>query len=223
MRTIQPHFHNWQLQRLALIVVMTFLSAAFSALFTPSASASVELTLSADAVNQTAVAAKEAGKLLDDGKPAEAEALLKPALVAALAAFGEKHAVTLDLLDVKAEIYFEQGRYDECVHMRVREVELRKEVNGAEDEATLTTMSNLAVALASAGRHMDGVNAFTAALVLQRRVLGEKHETTVKAIGDLASAQLRAGLHTDALRNLELGYQLRNTTLGPKNPRETQI
>jgi len=185
----------------------------------PEASAATSVAATADAVSHAELAAREAGKLLDDGKLSEAEARVEHALVAALATLGEKHAATLDLLDVKAEIFLEQARYDDCVRMRVREVVLRKEVNGAEDLATLTAMSNLAVALTSAGRHSEGVNAFNSALTLQRRVLGDSHAVTVNTVGDLASAQLRAGMHADALRNYELGYQLRSNTLGPKNPK----
>lgn len=198
----------------ALCRIAALVVGAFVAL-----TSSIPTALAVDAATPAAViraetAAKDAGKLLDDGKLAEADTLVEAALAAALAELGERHPATLDLLDVKADLRQEQGQFEECVRMRVREVELRTQVNGAEAESTLISLSNLATALASAGRHAEGVAAFEYALAQQERVLGKEHDMIGNTVGDLASAQMRAGLTTAALRNYERGYILRLKAFG---------
>ncbi|MBC7622247.1 MAG: tetratricopeptide repeat protein [Aeromicrobium sp.] len=171
-----------------------------------------------DAVAVAEAAVKEVAKLLDDGKLPEAEAKAVEALARAVKDLGEKHPATIDLLDGRAEVFLEQGRHEEALKIREREIELSGEVNGPRHEKTLAAMINRATAMAAGGQHHKAVSAYMETLELIRQTLGERHVQFADCVSNLASAQLRAGMNAEALRNYELGYHLRLKAYGPRHP-----
>lgn len=185
-------------------------------------SSGIPTALAVDAATPAAViraetAAKDAGKLLDDGKLAEADTIVDAALAAALAELGEQHPATLDLLDVKASVLADLGQLDASVALRDREITLRKSVFGDAAQSTLNAMMYRGTALRSMGRHSEAVAALSAVVDVQRRINGEKHVATGEAIGHLAAAQFSAGMVTDALRNYEISYLSALMAHGPEH------
>ena len=174
----------------------------------------VAATAELEAASATAVG-DEVEKLLVAGKIAEAESKVLPALDQATAALGEKHLATIDLIALLAAVRQQQGRHQESLDLREKEISLSTAVSGPLSQNTLSAMNTRASSLVNLGRHVDAVTAYTKTLELQQQLLGPTHRDVSETVSNLASAQLRSGQQAEALRNFERGYQLRLAAFGP--------
>jgi tetratricopeptide (TPR) repeat protein len=82
--------------------------------------------------------------------------------------------------------------------MYQQELELNEEVLGKENPLTLTSMSNLALALSNQGKYDEAEPICRQTLALQEKVLGKEHPNTLLSMNNLALLLKTQGKYDEA-------------------------
>jgi tetratricopeptide (TPR) repeat protein len=144
----------------------------------------------------------QADALSRQGRPAEAEPLLREALAIDLRVRGEDQRATAQGCNNLALNLDAQGRYAEAEPLHRRALAICRRALPETNRTTLETLVNLATNLDGQGRHAEAQPLYEKALDLARPALGERDELVVGTSSHLASCLYRQGRYADAERLL---------------------
>jgi tetratricopeptide (TPR) repeat protein len=117
--------------------------------------------------------------------------MLDDAAVRIAAGTVEDIGIEADLRDTIGSTYLALGRHDLAAPHLLRALEIRREVLGEDDPATLDSLGNAGQLLLAQGRFTEAEATQREAVDRSRRALGDLHPTTLRALNDLAVALLR--------------------------------
>jgi tetratricopeptide (TPR) repeat protein len=124
----------------------------------------------------------------------------------------------VDLLEAVARFDLERGAYGAAHALYLREVELRRRMQGPEHRDTLDAMANLAYAMWGRGSTKEAQRLEETVLSTQRRVLGRDHPDTLTSMNNLAHTLCDQGDLAGARRLEEEILEIQLRTLGRADP-----
>jgi tetratricopeptide (TPR) repeat protein/tRNA A-37 threonylcarbamoyl transferase component Bud32 len=119
------------------------------------------------------------------------------------------------LLEALGRTYDGLGLYDRALSLHSKAGDVREAALGPDHPDTLTSRSNLGVALLSVGRLREAIALDEATLKLQEAKLGPDHRDTNRSRSSLAIAYQESGRTDDAIALYEVTLKLREAKLGP--------
>jgi tetratricopeptide (TPR) repeat protein len=119
-------------------------------------------------------------------------------IIASTKDFNVQDRPRLNLLRKLGRCFGMTGNDKNSQEMYQQELELNEEVLGKENPLTLTSMSNLALALRNQGKYNEAEPIHRQALALKKKVLGEEHPVTLCSINNLASLLTNQGKYNEA-------------------------
>ena len=150
------------------------------------------------------------------GRPGEAEASLRRAMVAA-----ERGGDDLARARAAAALLYvlgrSQGRFEEALHLADQTRTLLDAVD-AGDGVRADFENNLGAVLARAGRLEEADAAHRRALALRTKRFGPRHPATLASEGALAVVASSRGRHAEAIASLERTQARASQALGPDHP-----
>lgn len=170
-------------------------------------------TAGASAENLT----KSAVRLYSAGQYAEAEPILKQALLIRERALGPEHPDTATSLNNLAMLYEKQGKHREALPILERALVICEKALGPEHPDTIIGVNNLAIALISQGSYQAAAPLLKRALALREQLLGDEHPDTGKSVNNLAMLYEKLGQYRDAVPLLERALGIREKTLGAEH------
>ena len=123
-----------------------------------------------------------------------------------------------DLAGWLGRLELEAGRFREGERWCRLEYAGYKQLLGDEHTDTLTSMNNLALALAHQGEHAEARTLQEQTLEIRRRVLGEEHPSTLTSMNNLALTLARQGDHGGARALHEDELTISRRVLGEEHP-----
>jgi tetratricopeptide (TPR) repeat protein len=117
-----------------------------------------------------------------------------------------------------ANVYTNQGRYEEAEQLYGRALEGYEEKLGPEHPDTLSTVQNLAVVYQDLGRYEEAEQLCHRALEGREEKLGPMHPATLSTIQSLAAVCRDRGRYEDAELLCHRALEGREETLGPQHP-----
>jgi serine/threonine protein kinase/tetratricopeptide (TPR) repeat protein len=132
--------------------------------------------------------------------------------------FAGQPALEASIRDTLGQSYIVLGDPALAIHHHSRALGLRRQVLGADDPDTLTSISSLATAYWSAGRLADALALHEEALKGRQATLGPDHADTLESMGSLAVAYHDAGQLAAALPLYEETIKRLKPELGPDHP-----
>ncbi|MEN8216044.1 MAG: tetratricopeptide repeat protein [Pseudomonadota bacterium] len=151
------------------------------------------------------------------GQFQEALPLSEKALKITSEILGEKHPVTLSVLNQLAFIYKNLGHFSEALPLFEKGYRLSKEVLGEKHPNTLARLNNLAVIYRDLDRLSEALPLFERGYHLSKEVLGEKHAKTINRLNNLSIIYKDLGRFSAALPLFEKSYRLSKDVLGEKH------
>jgi tetratricopeptide (TPR) repeat protein len=151
------------------------------------------------------------------GSWAEAEHLIKQALMISHNTYGVNSSEAAHCKASLANLCGIQGRWKEAEHLQREALGALRRLLGDEDSTTLAIMAELANAYRSQQLHSDAADLEAQMLSINRKVLGPQHRDTLYSMGRLAMTFTRSGLDE---KGEELGVQaleMLQSTLGSQN------
>ena len=132
--------------------------------------------------------------------------------------FGPEARETLANVSNLAELYHNQGRYDESERLQRRALEVNERILGRDHPETLTSLNNIAGLYQTLGRYDDAEPLYRRVIEASDRVRGKDHPDTLTALNNLASLYEAQGRYSEAellsRRVLETGER----ALGVEHP-----
>jgi tetratricopeptide (TPR) repeat protein len=141
---------------------------------------------------------KQAGRLFEQGKYAEAEPLFKRALAIFEKAIGADHPKTAARLNNLAELYKAQGKYADAEPLHKRALAIVEKAPGPGHPDTAWCLNNLAGLYRAQGKYSDAEPLYKRSLAILEKALGPEHpDTTIprvnlKAMRDERDAKAKA-------------------------------
>jgi tetratricopeptide (TPR) repeat protein len=159
-----------------------------------------------------------ASSLGEQGKLAEAEAMLRDLLPVQQRVFGPEHPQTLGTTMNLAIALSEQGKYAEAEAMLRDLLPVHRRVHGPEHPNTLMATNNLASTLVKQAKHAEAEAMLRESLPVQRRVHGPEHPNTLGMTMNLASTLMKQAKHAEAEVILRESLPVQRRVLGPEHP-----
>ena len=131
--------------------------------------------------------------------------------------------VRAELAELMGEVYQFLGLYTPARALLSEALDLRRQVLGPENIATLSSRSNLGVVLALSGQYAEAEKVISETLSIRRRVLGPEHPDTLASLSNLIA------IYNDQHRSAEAeklsldALDISRRTLGPENPQTLRI
>ncbi|KAI0454948.1 P-loop containing nucleoside triphosphate hydrolase protein [Xylaria acuta] len=169
----------------------------------------------------------------EQGGYATAERMLKKALTADKKVFGAKHIRTLRTMDLLAQVYLHQQRWEDAEELLVKIREIQEAVLEPDHPDMLRNMHNLAFAYNGQERWQEAESLLAQVVEGRKRMLGPEHPDTLASIDNLASAyngqerwqeaesllaQVVEGRKREAESLLAQVVEGRKRVLGPEHP-----
>jgi tetratricopeptide (TPR) repeat protein len=129
---------------------------------------------------------------------------------------GPEHPNTAQSLHDLADLYRNQGRYEEAGSLYRRALELREKVLGPEHPDTATTISNLAELYRNQGHYQEAEPLYKRAFEIWEKVLGPEYSNT--AISNLAELYREQGRYQEAEALYKRALAIFLSVFGPEHP-----
>ncbi len=133
-----------------------------------------------------AARAAEIQKLLDVGKPADAEAIARAALAAVEAALGAESVEAANLRRLAGDTLFDQKRYGDAEPFFRSALALREKLLGPDHLDTARSNGDLAANLKASGDYAGAEPYYRRALAIRERALGRDHADVIRSLWRLA-------------------------------------
>ncbi len=156
-------------------------------------------------------------QLANQGRYAEAEALLRRTLAQDRANLGPTHPNTVDTTENLAVVLDILGRPDEAEPLHRLVLQTRRKHLGPNSPATLRAMSNLGTTLRDLNRFLEAVEILDASIAGSNITHGETAPETLARINMLGHTLLRANQPERAEQVLRRAVELGGQTLGEDN------
>ena len=109
------------------------------------------------------------------------------------AALGATHPDTLGSVGNLANLYRDQGKYEQAEPLYVRALEGREAALGAAHPSTLASVNNLAILYYQQGKYEQAEPLYVRALEGYEAALGAAHPDTLRSVNNLAALYLQPG------------------------------
>src|SRR3989440_162250 len=177
-------------------------------------------------IEQWAMAFPEAAQLLsragsyliERAQYAEAEPLLRSALVIRERVLEPEHPAIAASLNTLAELYRSQGWYMQAESFYQRALALREKAPGPGHPDTASTLHQLAELYLMLGRYQHAKPLLQRALSIQEKVLGPEHPDTAKALHTLAELYYAQDKYAQAEPLYQRALVIREQVLGTEHP-----
>jgi tetratricopeptide (TPR) repeat protein len=156
--------------------------------------------------------------LLDAGKYAEAEPLLRRALELSQPK-GTDDPATLALMNNLATLLENMGRYPEAEALYRQTLAGRERVFGVDHPETVGSMNNLAGLLTMLGRHGEAEALLSRAVASSEKLLGQPQESILLSAFNLAQLYQGLGRFSEAEQLFGVLLSAAERSLGPSHPR----
>ncbi|KAF2630919.1 kinesin light chain 1 [Macroventuria anomochaeta] len=127
-------------------------------------------------------------------------------------------AASASLLDRVGQCQASLGQYSAAGIMHQQVLSVRKKVLGPEHPDTLTSMSNLALALSNQGKYAEAEEMDSETLRLSKKVSGDEHPHTLASMNNVAAALSGQGKYAEAEEMDRETLRLRKKVLGDEHP-----
>jgi len=154
---------------------------------------------------------------IQKGRFQKALPLSQKALKITTEILGEKHPVSLSLMNYLGFIYQNLGHFSKALPFFEKGYSLSKEVLGEKHPNTLSRLNNLAVIYRYVGRLSEALPLFETAYQVSKEQLGEQHPSTLNRLNNLAIIYQELGRLSEALPLFETGYRVSKEVLGEKH------
>lgn len=134
----------------------------------------------------------------DQGRPKEAEDLLRQALGSSKQVFGEDHSDTLEVMHKLAIAYFDQGHLKKAQELQVQVLNAMKRVLGNHHLHTLRAMHRLSLTYFHQGRQKEAAELRLQVFETSKQVLDGDHPDKLRAMCSLAATYSNQGRQTEA-------------------------
>jgi tetratricopeptide (TPR) repeat protein len=131
-------------------------------------------------------------QLFSQGKSAEAESVLREALVIEREIYGADHAQVRQSLQLDS-LLGQQGKWIEAELMLRKALAARRKLLGDEHPDVVNSLKALAAVLRGQGKWAEAEKLNREALALQIKLLGNKHPDVIASLGDLGLLVRRQG------------------------------
>ncbi|MDF1799511.1 MAG: serine/threonine-protein kinase [Planctomycetota bacterium] len=146
--------------------------------------------------------------------------ILEPVQVRIAEGFGEDSLTRAALQSSIADAYERLGFFDPALELKLASLELRREVLGDDDPATLEGQNDVGYVLRSMGELQAALPYYEAALEGRRRILGDEDPATLTSVNNMGSLLASMGQLDEALPYYEEALAKRRQILG-EDDRET--
>ena len=160
----------------------------------------------------------EADKLYQEGRYAEAEALLRKVLAARCKVLGEDHPDTARSYSDLNTILNSLGKHTEAESLAQKELTICRKVLGEDHPDTARSYNNLAMSLDEQGKHAEAQPLLERALAIWCCTLGEDHPDTARGYNNVAFNLDGQGKYAQAEPLLQKALAIRRRTLGEDHP-----
>jgi tetratricopeptide (TPR) repeat protein len=149
---------------------------------------------------------------------AEAEPLLRRALVIREQALGPEHADTADSLNNLAWLCRNQGRYAEAEPLYRRALAIREKALGPDHHHTASSLNTLAWLYHNQGRYAEAEPLYRRALAIREKALGPDHSYTANSLYYLARLYHDQGHYSHAESFYRRALVIYEEAAGPDDP-----
>ena len=153
------------------------------------------------------------------GKLIESEPLLREALEARRAAFGDRHPDTLESINHLGSLLFDQGKgkLDEAETLLREALETSRATLGDRHRTTLDSINHLGRLLHVRGKLVDTAPLYWEALEVSRATLGDRHPDTLTSINNLGRLFKDQGKLDEAAPLFREAFEASRATLGDRH------
>jgi hypothetical protein len=145
----------------------------------------------AESLDRLAAESTLAYALLDQGKSARAERVLRALHEVEMRVLGAEHRDTLTSANNLAWALSRQGKYADAERIQREVHEVKMRVLGAEHPDTLASANNLAMSLTDQGKYTEAERMLHATFASLQRVLGPTHPNTMQIASTLEQVRAR--------------------------------
>lgn len=156
--------------------------------------------------------------LIDEGKYAEAENVLRQVVEVRTGVLGAENPDTLRSRNNLGLALLRGGKFAEAEREYRAVVALQTKVLGPEDPDTLMSRTGLATALFREANFVESEKESRAVLKLSEKVLGPEHPDTLRSRNYLAGTLGSQNKYTESEAESRTVLKLRTKTLGPEHP-----
>jgi len=151
------------------------------------------------------------------GKLIESEPLLREALEARRAAFGDRHPDTLESINHLGSLLFDQGKLDEAATLLREALENSRATLGDRHRTTLDSINHLGRLLHVRGKLVETAPLYREALEVSRATLGDRHPDTLTSINNLGRLFKDQGKLDEAAPLFREALEASRATLGDRH------
>ncbi|KAL4888750.1 P-loop containing nucleoside triphosphate hydrolase protein [Aspergillus ambiguus] len=152
--------------------------------------------------------------LLVDGRPAEAEQLLRGALDIGKQVFGDEDVVPYAVQTITAQAIWAQGRYEEATAMNISSLKAQGKALGKEHSITLATMDSKGGVLSGKGNLPKAEMLYRHILDIQSKIIGPNDLRQLVTMNNLAMTFQYQGKLEEAEALLRKGVELEKIVFG---------
>jgi non-specific serine/threonine protein kinase/serine/threonine-protein kinase len=156
--------------------------------------------------------------LMEEGRFAEAEALMREIYATRLRTAGPDSSDTVTSLSNLGSVLQAQGKLSEAADISRQVLAASERIEGPEHPLTLTALHNTAFMLQSLGRHAEAEPLYRRKLELSMRILGTNHIDTLMAANNLAASLRELGKLGEAEKYFRMALEGERRTMGPEHP-----
>jgi len=143
--------------------------------------------------------------------------ILKPAVKTIDEKFKDQPVVDAQLRQALADLYRAIGLSQLAVPLQESALAMRRRVLGEDHADTLTSLSNMGVALVDQGKFAEAEPFYREAMERRRKVLGGKHADTLLSINNMGALLLAQSKLPEAETYLREALEARREVFGPKH------
>ena len=148
----------------------------------------------------------------------EAEPLYQSSLAIRQKALGENHPDVALSLNNLAELYRNQGRYDQAEPLLQRSLAIREKALGKNHPDIAQSLNNLAALYYSQGHYNQAEPHLQRSLAIHEKTLGENHPLVASSLNNLAELYRNQGRFDEVEPLLQRSLAIRKKALGENHP-----
>jgi tetratricopeptide (TPR) repeat protein/CHAT domain-containing protein len=160
----------------------------------------------------------EIGRLLGQGKFAQAVPIAQQYLQQARQKHGEQHPEFAMAITALAGVYRAQGRYAEAEPLYKRSLAIGEKALGPQHPYVGNALNSLALLYLNQGRYSEAEPLLRRNLVISEKALGSEHPSVGTALNNLAGVYWHQSRLTEAEPIYKRSLSIREKALGPDHP-----
>jgi len=146
------------------------------------------------------------------------EPLLKRSLVIEEKSLGQDHPDVAANLNILAQLYYYQGRYEEALPLFQRSLAIQRKSLGQDHPDVAANLNNIAQIYSSQGRYAEALPLYQCSLAIWEKALGQDHPNVATSLNNLALLYFFQGRNEDALPLFQRALVISEKALGKDHP-----